>query len=160
EGTLQRSNGDIRVLLGEQQLALDPTVLEQRPRLGAYEGGRVIVGIRPESIRDAALEADVPPSHVLHGTVELREALGPELFLHFPPPRVQLADTEAIADLPRETSTVGLNAEAGALLVGRFNPHSEAREGSAVDAVVDTRELHFFDPETGVGIYGADDGPG
>jgi hypothetical protein len=35
--------------------------------------------------------------------------------------------------------------------------HSEAREGAAIDAVVDTGDLHFFDPETGLGIYGADE---
>ena len=156
EGTLQRSNGDISVLLGDQQLALDPSVFEQRPRLGAYEDGQVIVGIRPESIHDAALEPDAPPGHLLHGTVELREALGPELFIHFTAPQVQLADIEAIADLPRDTNTVGTNADAGAMLVGRFTAHSEAREGAAIDAVVDTGDLHFFDPETGLGIYGTD----
>jgi multiple sugar transport system ATP-binding protein len=157
EGTLQRSNGDIGVLLGEQHLALDPSILAERPRLGAYGERRVIVGIRPESIHDAALVPDAPADHLLHGTVELREALGPELFVHFTAPRVALADSKAIADLPRDTGTVGVNADAGAILVGRFSAHSEAREGAAVDAVVDTGDLHFFDPETGLGIYGSDE---
>jgi multiple sugar transport system ATP-binding protein len=157
EGTLQRSNGDINVRLGDQRLALDTAVLEQRPRLGAYENGRVIVGIRPESIQDAALVPHAQPDHLLHGRVELREALGPELFIHFTAPRVETADTESIADLPRDTSTVGMGAEPGAMLVGRFGAHSQVREGSAVDAVVDTDELHFFDPETGLGIYGSNE---
>jgi multiple sugar transport system ATP-binding protein len=158
EGTLQRSNGDISVLLGGQHLALDASILDQRPRLGAYEDRRVIVGIRPESIHDAALVPDAPGDHLLHGIVELREALGPELFIHFTAPRVELADTESIADLPRDAATVGRDADAGALLVGRFSAHSEAREGSTIDAVVDTGDLHFFDPETGLGIYGSDEG--
>jgi multiple sugar transport system ATP-binding protein len=157
EGTLQRSNGDISVLLGDQHLALDASILDQRPRLGAYGEGRVIVGIRPESIQDAALVPDAPRDHLLHGTVELREALGPELFIHFTAPRVELADTDSIADLPRDMGTVGMNADAGAMLVGRFSAHSEAREGAAIDAVVDTGDLHFFDPETGLGIYGSDE---
>jgi multiple sugar transport system ATP-binding protein len=157
EGTLQRSNGDISVLLGDQHLALDASILDQRPLLGAYGDGRVIVGIRPESIQDAALVPDAPRDHLLHGTVELREALGPELFVYFTAPRVELADTASIADLPRDTGTVGMNADAGAMLVGRFSAHSEAREGAAIDAVVDTGDLHFFDPETGLGIYGADE---
>jgi multiple sugar transport system ATP-binding protein len=156
EGTLQRSNGNISVLLGDQHLALDASVLEQRPRLGAYGEGRVIVGIRPESIQDAALVPDAPRDHLLHGTVELREALGPELFVHFTAPRVELADTESIADLPRDTSMVSMGADAGAMLVGRFGAHSQVREGGTVDAVVETAELHFFDPETGIGIYGGD----
>jgi multiple sugar transport system ATP-binding protein len=157
EGTLQRANGDIRVLLGEQRLALDASILEQRPRLGEYGDSPVIVGIRPESIQDAALAPDPPPDRLLHGTVELREALGPELLVHFTAPQVQLADTASIADLPRDTSTVGMGADSGAMLVGRFGGHSEAREGAALDAVVDTGDLHFFDPETGLGIYGADE---
>ena len=154
KGTLQRSNGDINVLLGDQHLALDVSILDQRPRLESYDGKRVIVGIRPESLRDAALAPDAPRDHILQGTVELREALGPELFIHFAAPRVELADTESIADLPRDTGTVAMNADAGALLVGRFSAHSQAREGATVEAAVDTAELHFFDPETGAGIYG------
>ena len=71
--------------------------------------------------------------------------------------RVETADTESIADLPRDTSTVGMGTDPVAMLVGRFGAHSQAREGSAVDAVVDTDELHFFDPETGLGIYCSDE---
>jgi multiple sugar transport system ATP-binding protein len=157
EGTLRRANGDISVLLGDQHLALDPSILVQRPSLGAYGERRVIVGIRPESIQDAALVPDALQDHLLHGTVELREALGPELFIHLTVPRVKLADTEAIADLPRDTGTVGMNGDAGAMLVARFSPHSEARAGAAIDAVVETGDVHFFDPETGLGIYGAEE---
>jgi multiple sugar transport system ATP-binding protein len=157
EGTLQRANGDISVLLGDQQLALDASILEQRPQLIAYQDAPVVVGIRPESIHDAGLVSDASPDHVLHGTVELREALGPELLIHFTAPRVQLADTASIAGLPRDTSRVSMGADSGAMLVGRFGAHSEAREGAAVDAVVDIGDLHFFDPETGLGIYGADE---
>src|SRR5262249_59191736 len=101
--------------------------------------------------------ADAPRDHLLHGTVALREALGPELFIHFTAPRVEPADTESIADLPRDTSTIGTGADSGAMLVGRFGAHSEVREGGAVDAVVDTADLHFFDPDTGLGIYGDDE---
>ena len=157
EGTIQRSNGDISVLLGHQRLALEASILEQRPLLRDYEDGHVIVGIRPESIQDAALVPNARPDSTLHGTVELREALGPELFIHFTAPQAQLAESTALADLPRDTSTVGLGGDSGAMLVGRFGAHSDVREGGAVDAVVDTGDLHFFDPETGLGIYGSDE---
>ena len=158
EGTIQRSNGDISVLLGDQRLALDAAVLQQRPLLGQYDDKEVIVGIRPESIHDAALVRAERPDVVLHGTVELREALGPELFIHFTAPQVQAADTASIADLPRDTSTLGMNGDSGAMLVGRFDASTQVHEGGAVDAVVDTTSLHFFDPKTGVGIYDIDTG--
>jgi multiple sugar transport system ATP-binding protein len=158
EGTIQRSNGDISVLLGNQRLPLAGSVIQERPLLGRYDDKEVIVGIRPESIHDAALVRARPPDGVLHGTVDLREALGPELFIHFTAPQVQAADTASIADLPRDTSTLGLNGDSGAMLVGRFDVHSQAHAGGAVDAVVDTASLHFFDPKTGVSIYDVDTG--
>jgi multiple sugar transport system ATP-binding protein len=154
EGTIRRSNGDVTVLLGDQRLALNSSVLERRPLLSEYEGKKVIVGIRPESIHDAALVPGAPPDRLLHGNVELREALGPELFVHFTAPELQAAETASIADLARDTSTMGVDGNSGALLVGRFSARSEAREGDPVDAAVDTGDLHFFDPATGAGIYG------
>jgi multiple sugar transport system ATP-binding protein len=154
EGTIRRSNSDISVLLGKQRLGLDASVLGERPLLRQYEDKQVIVGIRPESIHDAALVPQAPSDALLHGTVELREALGPELFIHFSAPHVQPADTTSIADLPRDTSLVGMNGESGAILIARFDARSQVREGGAIDAVVDTATLHFFDAETGAGIYG------
>jgi multiple sugar transport system ATP-binding protein len=158
DGTIQRSNGDISVVLGDQRLALDASVLRQRPLLGQYDDKEVIVGIRPESIHDGALIPAKPADDVLHGTVELREALGPELFIHFTAPQLQATDTTSIADLPRDTSTLGMNGDSGALLVARFDARSQVHEGGAVDAVVDTTSFHFFDPKTGVGIYDIDTG--
>jgi hypothetical protein len=40
-----------------------------------------------------------------------------------------------------------------AVVVARFDPRSGTQEGSAVEMVVDTTGLHFFDPETSLGIY-------
>jgi len=152
DGTIQRSNGDITVLLGGQRLALDTSVLKQRPLLGEYDGRQVIVGIRPESIDDAALARETREDRLLHGTVELREELGPELLVHFSAPRVQLAETATTAEVPKDAGTLRASTDS-AVLVGRFGPESVVREGGPVEAVVDTRRLHYFDPETGQGIY-------
>jgi multiple sugar transport system ATP-binding protein len=43
--------------------------------------------------------------------------------------------------------------EGVAIIVGRFGARSRVREGEQVEAAVDTRALHFFDAETGLGIY-------
>ena len=157
DGTIQRSNGDTTVLLGGQRLALDTSVLAQRPLIREYEGRQVIVGIRPESIADAALRGEPHEGRLLHGTLELREELGPELVVHFSAPDVQLAETATIAELARDTSTLSASNDSRAVLVGRFGPDSAVREGGSVDAVVDTGRLHFFDPDTGLGIYAIDE---
>jgi multiple sugar transport system ATP-binding protein len=45
-------------------------------------------------------------------------------------------------------------AEAGeTTLVGRFGARSGVTVGDRAEVAVDTRALHFFDPETGLGIY-------
>ena len=38
--------------------------------------------------------------------------------------------------------------------LARLNPRTEARRANAIELVVDVHRLHFFDPETGEGIYG------
>jgi multiple sugar transport system ATP-binding protein len=47
---------------------------------------------------------------------------------------------------------IGVN-EDEAVIVGRFGARSKVKTGDTIRAVVDTRALHFFDPETGLGIY-------
>jgi multiple sugar transport system ATP-binding protein len=38
-------------------------------------------------------------------------------------------------------------------MVGRFGARSRVKQGEPAEVAVDTRSLHFFDPETGLGIY-------
>jgi hypothetical protein len=38
-------------------------------------------------------------------------------------------------------------------LVGRFSPRTEVRKGDVLEVTVDARSLHFFDLDTGMGIY-------
>ena len=41
-------------------------------------------------------------------------------------------------------------------MVGRFGPRSRVKNGDVVDVAVETGALHFFDLETGLGIYSQD----
>jgi multiple sugar transport system ATP-binding protein len=38
--------------------------------------------------------------------------------------------------------------------MARLNPRTTAKKGSAIELVVDVHRLHFFDPDTGLGVYG------
>jgi multiple sugar transport system ATP-binding protein len=39
------------------------------------------------------------------------------------------------------------------VMVGRFGPRSRVKNGDVVDVAVEMGALHFFDLETGLGIY-------
>ena len=150
------SNGGLTAKIGDQTIALGAETLQTRPGLRAYDGKQVILGIRPEDLEDAALASDAPSDHRLRGRLELREALGSEIMAHFAITGAH-AETDETRELAQdaggdEGSHVGVR-EGEAVLVGRFGARSRVQQGENVEAVVDTRALHFFDPETGIGIY-------
>jgi multiple sugar transport system ATP-binding protein len=155
EATLERANGGLSAQLGSHQVGLGDETLSVRPALKAYEGRTVILGIRPEDLEDAALDTDAPGDQRLRGTVELREALGSEIMVHFKVD-ARPALTEDVRELAQDAGDERAvqQSEAGeTTMVGRFGARSEVREGQTAEVAVDTRALHFFDPETGLGIY-------
>jgi multiple sugar transport system ATP-binding protein len=155
EATVGRDNGTLHVDIGQQRIALDEETLAAHPALRDYEGRPVILGIRPEELEEASLSPDTPPERRLHGTVELREALGSELMVHFTVEGTRPALTEDVKELARDAgeATAPEAKEGHALLVGRFGARARVEEGKQVEVAVDTRSLHFFDAETSEGIY-------
>jgi multiple sugar transport system ATP-binding protein len=157
DATIEASNGDLRARIGQQSVDLGAETLRNRPALESYVGKPVIIGIRPEDLEDAALETDAPAGRTLAGRMELREALGSEIMAHFAI-KAAHAETDEMRELaqdagaPDTTPKIGVH-EDEAVVVGRFGARSRVKEGGEVRAVVDTRALHFFDPESGNGIY-------
>ena len=148
-------------LIGDQRLTLDDEAVQVHPGLKDYEGKRVVVGIRPEDMEDAALKPETPQDHRLRGKMMLREALGSEINAHveIDAPPVLTEDTKELA----EDIGTGHHHEAHekrgtqtSKLVGRFDPHTRVQAGDDVEIAVDTRALHFFDIDSGLGIYGDD----
>jgi multiple sugar transport system ATP-binding protein len=159
EGTLEGTDGEMTVRLGNQQLALGHETLANRPALRRYHGRTLVVGLRPEDIEDAAHAQPGASVSPMRGQVALEEALGSELMVHFvvdAPPAL----TDEIRELQRDAGDDGQTTGGGAArqgeatIVGRFSPRSRVRVGDTVDAAVNTANLHFFDPDTGLGIYG------
>jgi multiple sugar transport system ATP-binding protein len=157
EAELAESNGGLVVKLGSQEIGLGRETMDVRPALRDYSGKRVVLGIRPEDLEDAALETDTASDHRLKGEVTLTEALGSEVMAHF---RVDArpAVTDDVRELAADagTDTVEPASGEGVTLVGRFGARTRVKTGEAVEVAVDTRALHFFDPATGRGIYDAD----
>jgi multiple sugar transport system ATP-binding protein len=153
EAELERSNGGYTVALGGSRLAVDPAAAAMRPGLEAYVGRRVALGIRPEDIEDAAVGGG--GGERLRATVDIREDMGSEVYLHFSvaAPPVRSGDVEAAVDHATLEAIEARAAETGTPFVARVDRSSRAREGETVELAVDTRRLHFFDLESGLGIY-------
>ncbi|MFL5964880.1 MAG: ABC transporter ATP-binding protein [Gaiellaceae bacterium] len=124
---LTRGNGDLTVSFGEHSLVIGDEVLAARPALRGHEGGEVVLGIRPEDLEDAAFTADAR-GRTLTTVCTLREALGSEVLVHF-----------AVDD---------------STFIARVHPLTAARMGEPLQLVVDTARLHFFEPGSGLAIYG------
>ena len=157
DATIEDGTGSLRARIGDQRIALGAETLAHRPALQSYVGKPVIIGIRPEDLEDAALVPDAPTDDVLVGRLELREALGSEIMAHFAikGAHAETDETkELAADVGAEDTTpqIGVSQDE-AVVVGRFGARSRIQTGEEVRAVVDTRALHFFDPQSGNGIY-------
>jgi multiple sugar transport system ATP-binding protein len=157
EATIERANGGIAAKAGKLSVALGDETLSTRPALKDYEGKKVVLGIRPEDLEDASLASDTPQNQRLTGHVELLEALGSEIMAHFSV-EAEAAETEETRELASDKGDpegdIGVSAPEGkTVLVARFGARSKAKVGEEVEVAVDTRALHFFDPETGLGIY-------
>src|SRR5664279_415219 len=158
EATLEKSGEHSCVRLGSQSLTLDDEALAAHAALAGYAGREIIVGIRPEDMEDPALMVDAPADRQIKGKVELTEALGSEIMVHFSIDAAH-AVTEDVHDLQKDMGSdrapgTGIaSASGGAVIVGRFGPRSRVKVGETIDVAVDTRSLHFFDPETSLGIY-------
>jgi multiple sugar transport system ATP-binding protein len=156
EATLERADGGLAAVLGNQRVRLDDECVNTRPGLVAYEGQQVVVGIRPEQLEDAAIAHEIPADRRVRGEVELREALGSELMVHF---RIdaRAAMTEEVKELAEDAGTTAEELAGGderhSVIVGRFSPDSKVRDGETAEVAVDTRALHFFDTQTGNAIY-------
>jgi multiple sugar transport system ATP-binding protein len=137
-----------QLVFGETRLDLAGAALRD------YNGRRIVVGIRPEEVR----EASGWDGARVRGRVLLVEALGAEQLVHIeiaaaPLERADLVDAAAQPPGP----TLGVeDLERSVTLLGRFDRHLLLTPGEAVEVALDVRLLHFFDLETGAAFPTAD----
>jgi multiple sugar transport system ATP-binding protein len=158
EATLERRNGSLAALVGSQTLTLGDELLRSRPAVEAYEGRKIVLGIRPEGLEDAALAPEIPDDRHIKGVLVLREPLGSEIVAHFEvdaPPALTEDVRELARDVGQETTVQAAapSEESKTMLVGRFGPRSRVRTGDVIDVAVDMSTVHVFDLESGLGIY-------
>jgi multiple sugar transport system ATP-binding protein len=159
EASVSRSDGALSLGFGSHGLRVDDQLVAERRRIEAYEGKHVVVGIRPEDMEDASLASDAPRDRRITATVDLRESLGSTVMAHFTidAPVVLTEDTKELAgDVGAEAldSLHERAKEATSTFVAQLDPRTRVHKNDQVELVVNTGRLHFFDPDTGLGIYG------
>ena len=145
---------EAEISAGHARFGAHALPIEERAELGGYEGRKVALGIRPEDLEDAAL-GDAPAAARLPVTVDLREDMGAEIFLHFSIDAPHVATEDVKEAFEAEEAVAAFEeqaARAGTPFVARVGRESTAREGDRIEVAVDTRMLHFFDLETGEAI--------
>ena len=138
---------------GRLVAALGPHELDvaDREDLRAYFGRRVALGIRPEDIHHMPT---VPPGTALAVTVDIREDMGSEVFLHFavdaPPIKA-----EELRELVGDEAVEAADAQThhhGSPFIAKVARGTTARESEPAVLTVNTRLLHAFDLESGAAI--------
>jgi multiple sugar transport system ATP-binding protein len=154
EARLVRDDGPVVAFAGHA-LPLPAAVLESRPPLADYLGRTVIVGIRPSHFDDAA-HADAARRDGSWArfpvTVAATAEPGTETHAIFPvdaPPIDHAWFAAAAARNAEEDEAVSALAGGKSLWTARVSARCAPRPGQPLELVVNTGELHFFDPATG-----------
>jgi multiple sugar transport system ATP-binding protein len=155
EATVVREDGSTKIAAGEISIDLSEKMVAAHPALQAYEGRAIVLGIRPEGLNDAALTGDDRQLR-FRAQAELREALGPEVLMHFSV-QAHAAVTDEVRELAEDAGDDRVIEQLESLerttLIGRFGPQTRIRGGDMIEVTIDENALHFFDVATGGVIY-------
>jgi len=143
---VEASVQDCRIRFGDIELPLDPG------RPAQIEGSKVILGIRPSDMEDAAVwrNESLPTIEV---RADVTENLGSEINVLFAvdAPPVASDIIAATIDEPDAASIAFLD-EGRTQFVARVDARSAIRAGEMVRLSVDPSRFYFFDPSTGEAI--------
>ena len=141
EASLTEDAGTVR--LGSQDIQLPQPVREAHPALAAYADKKVILGLRPEHLPAAGNGAAGP---ALAGTVDLVEALGSELMVHFTIDARRVRAEGATSDDEDATAESGEG-------VARVEPRATVKAGEKITFALNAEGMQFFDPDSGIAIW-------
>ncbi len=117
-----------RVVKRESKLFFDEGKVQVRimdamaPRMAAYEGKDVVLGIRAEDVYDKLFASEASPENTVRATCEVVEPLGSEVYLYL---------------------TSGKHN-----FIARVGAHDRPQVNRDMDLVFDMSKVHFFDRET------------
>ncbi len=144
-------DGGASAVFAGHKLAVPDSLLSARPGLDGYFDRDVILGVRPSDFEDAALaepswsRVPVQPS--------VTEELGSEIHVIFPietAPVQHASITDARSD-GDDDEAIPL-AGNRTMWTARVAARSQIRPGSVAELAVDTSNLQFFDPDSGLAV--------
>jgi multiple sugar transport system ATP-binding protein len=141
DATMTEDAGGIRI--GSQELTLPVICRDSHPGLARYAGKKIIVGLRPEHL-PAATDGSTG-SHLV-GNVDLVEALGSELIVHF---TIDARRVRAEGATSEDEDATAQSGEG----VARVDPATRVKVGDKLTFAVNTTGLQFFDTDTEQAIW-------
>jgi multiple sugar transport system ATP-binding protein len=123
DGCLERENGSIWFRNESTRLRLPSSFV---PKVGPSVGKKVVLGVRPESLRERASGEQAADGTTLMATVNVLEPLGDQIIVYL---------------------LVGSSD-----LIARLDAHSQLRLSQDVEMVVNMGQAHIFDDDTGVNL--------
>jgi multiple sugar transport system ATP-binding protein len=147
EGAL--SDDGTVLTLGSQSVALPSSLVTERPGLKRFVGQRLVAGIRPEDLSVASVD---PSKATINCDIELVEALGSELLVHFrTDAKIVSADGPQAAkgDEQSDFDDGSLDADC----VARLDPRNVVRAGEQTSLEFSPERLEFFDATSGLAIW-------
>jgi multiple sugar transport system ATP-binding protein len=153
---LTRDDGPAVTFAG-YRLPVPPEEIDNNPGLAGYIGKKVILGIRPSDFEDASLNTgNISGGGTMSVTTGVTEELGSEIHVIFTidaPPVEHASITQAAAtDDGSDNETVAALIGGKTLWTARVSARSRVRPGAPIELSVDTHNLQFFDPESGLSI--------
>ncbi len=127
DAKIEKKGSDVYVCFGKNEIKL-PAEKAQDPALADYIGEEVIVGIRPECLKDEPLALSSMPDSVIDAHVDVSELMGAEIYLY--------------------VSTEGLDPHTPQNLIARVSPRAVARTGDDIKLALDVQRIHIFDKNT------------
>ena len=121
DARVTKNGNNVDLVFGEYSVRL-PEAKAKKVIDGGYEDKIVVLGIRPEDIKDEEMFISQAEGCCLDATVKVYEMLGAEVFLYFTVDKYDI--------------TV------------RVNPRTTARPGDTVTIAFDMSKAHIFDKET------------
>jgi multiple sugar transport system ATP-binding protein len=147
---LERSNGSLVAAFGDSRLTLDDSAA-----LTPFVGKRMILGVRPEHIEDAAIASDAPEGRRLAAVVDIREDLGSDVYVHFAvggPPRPR-GRRQGCCRRRRGRDVRSADEAQGQSLGRARRPHEPSQRGRPDRARRRHIPASLLRPKNGDGIY-------